>query len=71
VCSEKHILNGATMIPLVITSFGRLGPAAGYLPSLATIACSTAVRCGMWLRGARQHLSCAFVRGRGVEFPHG
>ena len=25
---EKHVLNGATMIPLVMTTFGKLGPSA-------------------------------------------
>jgi hypothetical protein len=69
---EKHVLNGATMVPLVMTSFGKLGPAAeDFLHSLATIACSTGVvDRGMWLRIARQYLSCALVRGRGVVFRH-
>jgi hypothetical protein len=68
----KHVLHGATMVPLVMSSFGKLGPSAeGYLQSLATIACSTGVvDRGMWLRISRQILSCALVRGRGVVFRH-
>ena len=39
---NKHVLNGATMVPLVITTFGKLGPSAqGFLQSLANFACST------------------------------
>ena len=31
---QKHVLNGATMIPLVMTTFGKLGPSAeSYLQS--------------------------------------
>ena len=38
----KHVLNGATMIPSVMTTFGNLGPSAvSYLQSLADVACST------------------------------
>jgi hypothetical protein len=68
---KKHVLNGATMIPLVMPSFGKLGPAAeGYLQSLAAIPCSKGVvEWGMWLHTAR-HLSCALVCGRSVEFRH-
>jgi hypothetical protein len=53
-----------------MTSFGKVGPAAeNYLQSLAIIACSTGVvDRGMWLRIARQYLSCASVRCRGVVF---
>jgi hypothetical protein len=41
---EKQDLNVATMIPLVIAGFGKLGPAAkGNVQSLATIACSRGV----------------------------
>jgi hypothetical protein len=30
--TRKHVLNGATMVPLVMSAFGKLGPAAeGYL----------------------------------------
>ena len=37
---EKHVLNGGTMIPLVMTTFGKLGPSAeSYLQSLADVAC--------------------------------
>ena len=68
----KHVLNGATMIPLVMTTFGKLGPCAeSYLKSLADVACSTGfVDRGVWLRVAKQFLSCALVRGRGVVFRH-
>jgi hypothetical protein len=54
----------------VMTSFGKLGRAAeGYLQSHATTACSTGVDDrGMWLRIARQCLSCALVHG--VVFRH-
>ena len=47
---EKHVLNGATMIPLVMTTFGKLGPSAeSYLKSLADVACSTGfVDHGVW-----------------------
>ena len=49
---EKHVLNGATMIPLVMTTFGKLGPSAeSYLQGLADVACSTGfVDRGVWLR---------------------
>ena len=69
---EKHVLNGATMIPLVMTTFGKLGPSAeSYLKSLADVACSTGfVDRGVWLRVAKQFLSCALVRGRGVVLRH-
>jgi hypothetical protein len=66
----KHVLKGPTMIPLVMNSFGKLGPAAeGYLQSLATVAHSSGV-VGIWLRIARQFLMCALVRGCGVVFRH-
>jgi hypothetical protein len=39
---EKHDLSGATIVPLVMTSFGKLGPAGeGHSQSLATIAWAT------------------------------
>ena len=70
--AHKHVLNGATMIPLVMTTFGKLGPSAeSYLNTLADVACSTGfVDRGVWLRVAKQFLSCASVRGRGVVFRH-
>ena len=60
------------MIPLVMTTFGKLGPSAeSYLKSLADVACSTGcVYRGVWLRIAKQHWSCALVRGRGIVFRH-
>ena len=60
------------MIPLVMTTFGKLGPSAeSYLKSLADVACSTgSVDRGVWLRVEKQFLSCALVRGRGVVFRH-
>jgi hypothetical protein len=68
--TRKHVLNGATMVPLVMSAFGKLGPAAeGYLQSLATVACSTGVvDRGVWLCLSRQNLSCALLRGRGIVF---
>jgi hypothetical protein len=70
--SRKHVLNGATMVPLVMSTFGKLAPAAeGYLQNLASVACSTGVvDRGVWLRISRQYLSCALVRGRGIVFRH-
>ena len=41
---NKHVLNGATMVPLVVTAFGKLGPSAqGFLQSLADVACSAGI----------------------------
>jgi hypothetical protein len=58
------------MVPLVMSTFGKLGP-EGYLQNLASVACSTGVvDRGVWLRIARQYLSCALVRGRGIAFRH-
>ena len=69
---EKHVLNGATMIPLVTTTFGKLGPSAeSCLQSLSDVACFTGfVDCGVWLRVVKQFLSCALVRGLGIVFRH-
>ena len=69
---NKHVLNGATMVPLVVTTFGNLGPSAqGLLQSLADVACSTGVvDRDSWLRIAQQYLSFALVRGRGIVFRH-
>jgi hypothetical protein len=34
--TRKHVLNGATMVPLVMSMLGKLGPAAeGYLQNIA------------------------------------
>ena len=67
---NKHVLNGATMVPLVVTTFGKMGPSAqGFLQSSADVACSTGVvDRGSWLRIAQQYLSCALVPGRGIVF---
>ena len=58
------------MNPLVMTTFGKLGPSAeSYLQRLADAACSIGfVDRGVWLRITKQFLSCALVRGRGVVF---
>ena len=50
-----HALNGAIMVPLLMTTFGELGPSAdAYLHSLADVACSTGVvDRGLWLRIAK------------------
>lgn len=41
---DNHALNGATMVPWVITTFGKLGASAeGYIQNLSTVACSTGV----------------------------
>ena len=47
----KHVLNGATMIPSVLTTCGKLGPSAvSYMQSLADVACLTSsVDRGVWL----------------------
>ena len=68
---EKRVLNGATMIPLVMTTFCKLGPSAeSYLQSLADVACSTGfVHRGVWLRIGKQFLSSALVRGH-IVFHH-
>ena len=69
---DKHVLNGATIVPLVMTTFGKLGPSAeAYLQRLADVGCSTGVvDRGLWLRIAKRFLSCALVRGRGIVFRH-
>ena len=69
---EKHVLNGASMVPLVMTTFGKLGPVANaYLKSLADVASvSGLVDRSSWLRISREYLSCALVLGRGVIFRH-
>ena len=66
---NQHVLNGATMFPLVVTTFGKLGPVAqGFLQSLPDVACSTGVvDHGSWLR-ISQYLICLLVRGRGFVF---
>ena len=66
---NKHVLNGVTMGPLVVTTFRKLGPSAqGFSQSLTDVACSTGVvDRGSWLRIAQQYLSC-LVRGRGIVF---
>ena len=58
------------MVPLVMTTFGKLGPSAqGFVQSLADVAFSTSViDRGLWLRIATQYLTCALVRLRGVVF---
>ena len=59
------------MIPLVMTTFGKLGPSAeSYLKKLADVACSTGCVHRGVLRIAKQCLSCALVRGRGIVFRH-
>ena len=66
----KHVLNGATMVRSVLTTFSKLGLSAqGFLQSVADEACSTGVVNRVsWLRIAQQYLSCALVRGRGIVF---
>ena len=51
-----HVLNGAAMGSLVMTTFVKLGPSAqGFLQSLADVACYTDVLDrGLWLRNAMQ-----------------
>jgi hypothetical protein len=64
------VLNGATMVSLVMSTFGKLGPAAeGFLQNLAPVACWTGVvDRGVWLRISCPYLSCVLVRGRGMVF---
>jgi hypothetical protein len=66
------VLNGADMVPLVISSFDELEPAAeGYLQNLATVACSIGVvDRSVCLRISHQYLICALVRSRGIVFLH-
>jgi hypothetical protein len=70
--TRKHVLNGATMVPLGMSTFRKLGPdAEGYLQNLATVANSTGgVDRGVWLSISRQYLSFALVRGRRIVFRH-
>ena len=58
------------MVPLMVPTFGKLGPSAqGFLQSLPDVACSTVVvDRGSLLRIAQQYLRCALVRGRGTVF---
>ena len=65
---NKHVLNGATMVPWVVPTFGKLGPSAqGFLLSLADVSCSTGVvDLGSWLRISQRYLSCALVCGCGT-----
>ena len=67
---NKHVLNGATMVHLLVNTFSKLGPSAqGFLQSLADVACSNGiVDRGSWLRIAQQYLSSALARGRGIVF---
>jgi hypothetical protein len=60
--TQKHLLNVATMVPLVICLCGEFGPTAeGCLQNLATVTCSTiVVDRGVWLRTSRQHLIVLF-----------
>jgi hypothetical protein len=65
------VLNSATVVPLILSIFGKLGPAEGYMhmQNLATsVVCSTCVDDGVWLRISGQYLSCALVRGRAIVF---
>ena len=61
---NKHVLNGATMVPLVVTTFGKMGPSAqGFLQSSADVACSTGVAdLSSWLRTAQQYLVLCFEK---------
>ena len=63
--------NGTAMVPLVISTFSKMGPAQGFLQILADVASSTCVvDRGLRLRIAQQYLSCALVQGRGIVFCH-
>ena len=66
------MLNVATMTRSGMTTFGKLGPSTeSYVQNLADVACSTGFADhGVWLRVAKQLLSCALVRGRGIAFRH-
>ena len=69
---NKHVSNGATMVPLVVATFCKLDPSAqGCLQSSADVAgSSVVVGRGLWLRIARQYFSCALVRERGIVCRH-
>jgi hypothetical protein len=66
----KHVLVGATVVPLAMSTLGKLGPAAaeGYLQNLATVACSTDV-VDRYVT-SRNYLVCALVHGHGIGFRH-
>ena len=50
---DKHVLNGATMVPLVMTSFGNWGPSAqGVLQSSADVAPLELLQRDVAVRGA-------------------
>ena len=67
---DKVIQYAATMVPLVVTTFSKLGPSAeGCLQGLVYVACSArVVDRGSWLRIAHQYLICALVCGRDFVF---
>ena len=69
---SRGLLDCAAMVPTVMSTFGKLRPAAeGYLKHFATVACSTGVLDrSVWLSISRQFLSCALARGRGGIFRH-
>ena len=56
---EEHVLNEASMIPSVMTTFGKVGPSAeSYLQRVADVTFSTGfVDRRVWLRIAQQFLS--------------
>jgi hypothetical protein len=70
--TSKHVLNGATMDPSIMSTFGKLDPTAeGYLQNLASVTSSTGVLDrGVWLRISLPYLSCALARDRGIVFCH-
>ena len=66
----KHVFTGDTMVPLAMSTFGKLGPAAeGYLQTLANVACST----GAVLTVVFGYVCldrCLAARWRGFVFRH-
>ena len=61
-----------TMIPVFTTTFGECGPSADfYFQRLPDVDCSTDfLDLGVWLRTAKQCLSCGLVRGRDIVTCH-
>ena len=69
---HPNISSMSEMHQYCMTTFCKIGPSAeSYLQRLAYVACSTGFADrGVRLRVAKQFLSCALIRGRGVVIRH-